>query len=442
MFVFVQWKGFVSQFQIMNKLRSSGRNAGENYDRFIPNRSATDFDYARFVLTERNQNPGGASSTSQLPWIDSYRRHLAEAYNMERPRILAFRNKPHALAEPIPKHIQSPPPSPPSSPPPSKTRICDWVLEAPNIMDDFSLNLLDWGSCNVLCVALGNKAFLWNALDSTTTKLVTVEEKDGPIASVSWAPNGRHLAIGLSSSHVQLWDSVSLKLLKTLRGRHEGLVGSLAWNKQILTTGGRDGKIVNNDVREGSQVGTYRGHQQEVCGLKWSSTGQLLASGGNDNFVHIWDRSMSSLNSATGSLHRLEHRGPVRALAWCPFERNLLASGGGIGDECIKFWNNSGMCRNSFETGSEVCALLWDKNAHQLLSSHGSRHNQLSLWKYPSMVNRQNFNGHDSRVLFMTLSPDECTVASAAGDESIQFWEIFGKPEASKPPFAHSNCIR
>ena len=31
-----------------------------------------------------------------------------------------------------------------------------------------------------------------------------------------------------------------------------------------------------------------RGHEQEVCGLKWSPSGTQLASGGNDNLLHIW----------------------------------------------------------------------------------------------------------------------------------------------------------
>ena len=30
------------------------------------------------------------------------------------------------------------------------------------------------------------------------------------------------------------------------------------------------------------------GHQQEVCGLKWSPSGGQLASGGNDNLLHVW----------------------------------------------------------------------------------------------------------------------------------------------------------
>ena len=49
-----------------------------------------------------------------------------------------------------------------------------------------------------------------------------------------------------------------------------------------------DGRIVNNDVRiRNHVVQTYEGHSQEVCGLKWSGSGQQLTSGGNDNLLHI-----------------------------------------------------------------------------------------------------------------------------------------------------------
>ncbi|XP_050919562.1 acyl-CoA-binding protein [Lathyrus oleraceus] len=37
-------------------------------------------------------------------------------------------------------------------------------------------------------------------------------------------------------------------------------------------------------------------------------------------------------------------------------------------------------------------------------------------------------NGHTSRVLYMTQSPDGCTVASAAADETLRFWNVFGNP--------------
>lgn len=155
-------------------------------------------------------------------------------------------------------------------------------------------------------------------------------------------------------SDVQLWDARAYKLLRTLGGCHSSRVGALEWNDQILTTGGMDGRIVNSDVRmRDHMVNTCRGHNAEVCGLRWSASGRQLASGGNDSLVHIWDRSMASSKSPTRWLHRLQdHTAAVRALAWCPFNENLLASGG---DRCIKFWNTcTAACLNTTDTSSSM----------------------------------------------------------------------------------------
>ncbi|KAG5224128.1 WD-40 repeat family protein [Salix suchowensis] len=412
----------------------------ENLDRFIPNRSAMDMDYAHFMLTEGRK--GKENPTGNSPSREAYKKQLADSLNINRTRILAFKNKPPAPVELIPQDYSL-----------NHKANSERTLDAPDIVDDFYLNLLDWGSSNVLAIALGNTVYLWDASDGSTSELVTVDEEDGPVTSVNWAPDGRHIAIGLNNSHVQLWDSTSNRQLRTLSGGHRSRVGSLAWNNHILTTGGMDGQIINNDVRIRSHiVETYRGHTQEVCGLKWSASGQQLASGGNDNLVHIWDRSTALSNSATQWLHRLEdHTSAVKALAWCPFQGNLLATGGGGGDRSIKFWNtHTGACLNSIDTGSQVCALLWNKNERELLSSHGFTQNQLTVWKYPSMVKMAELNGHTSRVLYMAQSPDGCTVATAAGDETLRFWNVFGVPEmAAKPaikakpePFSHLNRIR
>ncbi|KAG5026251.1 hypothetical protein AAZX31_08G224200 [Glycine max] len=431
-------------------------NSQEILDRFIPNRSAMDFDYAHYMLTEGNKK-GKEEKKNPLvmsPSREAYQKQLADAFNMNRTRILAFKSKPRTRrVELIPNSIFSPPPPPISSKhrrhiPQSSER----VLDAPDILDDFYLNLLDWGNNNVLSIALGNTVYIWDASYSSTAELVTVDEEEGPVTSVAWAPDGCHVAIGLNNSHVLLWDSNVSRLVRTLRGGHQARVGSLSWNNHILTTGGMDGRIVNNDVRVRHHIGeSYRGHQQEVCGLRWSPSGQQLASGGNDNVIHIWDRAMVSSNSPTRWLHRFEeHKAAVRALAWCPFQANLLASGGGGGDHCIKFWNtHTGACLNSVDTGSQVCALVWNKNERELLSSHGFTQNQLALWKYPSMLKKAELKGHTSRVLYMAQSPNGCTVASAAGDETLRFWNVFGTPQASKPapktnvePFANVNCIR
>ncbi|KAL8170575.1 hypothetical protein V2J09_022379 [Rumex salicifolius] len=399
-----------------------------------------DFDYAHYMLTEGCKK-NKENTTFSSPAKEAYHQQLREVFGMNRTRILAFKNKPPTLNETKAapwesSSLQQKPIKPRRNIP----QISERTLDAPDLIDDYYLNLLDWGSSNVVAVALGNTVYLWDAADGSTSELVSFDEDKGPVSSVSWAPDGQHIAVGLNSSEVQLWDSRENRQLRTIQGGHRGgRVGSLAWNNHILTTGGMDGLIFNNDVRVRDPiVATYRGHQQEVCGLKWSDSGQQLASGGNDNLLHIWDRASvaaSSTHRHRQWLHRLEeHSAAVKALAWCPFQSNLLATGGGGGDRTIKFWNtNTGACLNSVDTGSQVCSLLWSKNERELLSSHGFTQNQLTLWKYPSMVKMADLTGHTSRVLFMAQSPDGCTVVSAAADETLRLWNVFGTPEAAKP---------
>ena len=54
------------------------------------------------------------------------------------------------------------------------------------------------------------------------------------------------------------------------------------------------------------------------------------------------------------SIHFFNHDF-FQALDWCPFQRNLLATGGGTADRHIRFWNAAtGTCLNSVDTKSQV----------------------------------------------------------------------------------------
>jgi cell division cycle protein 20 (cofactor of APC complex) len=216
---------------------------------------------------------------------------------------------------------------------------------------------------------------------------------------------------------------------------HSSRITSLAWNKHILSSGSRDTTIVHHDVRIQNHVtAKLMAHKQEVCGLAWSHDGKTLASGGNDNLLCLWDASISDSKYAETPRSILtEHQAAVKALAWCPFERNVLASGGGTADRCIKFWNaSSGALLNSVDTGSQVCSLVWSQTDKELLSSHGYSENQLCLWKYPSMVRVKELTGHTARVLHMAASPNGQTVVSAAADETLRFWNVFAGTKSKK----------
>ena len=80
----------------------------------------------------------------------------------------------------------------------------------------------------------------------------------------------------------------------------------------------------------------------------------------------------------------------------------------------------------------QISGLVWSSHHHELLSSHGHPHNQLTIWSYPSLSRLASLRGHEARVLQLVLSPDGQTVASAGADETLRFWRCFTAADASK----------
>ena len=290
-------------------------------------------------------------------------------------------------------------------------------------------------------VALGDSVYLWNAGNGGITQLMQTTGEGSHVTSVAWSQKSNLMAIGTSNNEVQLWDTEKCKLVRNMPG-HCARVGALAWNGHMLSSGSRDATITHHDHRAAQhRVATLHGHQQEVCGLKWAPGGVQLASGGNDNLLNIWDERRVATAPPVFSFD--QHHAAVKALAWCPWQKNLLASGGGTADRMIRFWNsNSGAMLNEVDTHSQVCALQWSMHDKELVSSHGYSHNQLILWKYPSMVKVAELTGHTSRVLHMAQSPDGQTVVSAAADETLRFWKILsGGPDSKKEQKAKATSL-
>ncbi|XP_077414146.1 fizzy-related protein homolog isoform X2 [Vanacampus margaritifer] len=302
------------------------------------------------------------------------------------------------------------------------------VLDAPELQDDFYLNLVDWSAGNLLSVGLGACVYLWSACTSQVTRLCDLSVDGDSVTSVCWNERGSLVAVGTHKGYVQIWDAAGGRKLTSLEG-HSARVGALAWNGEQLSSGSRDRVILQRDIRTPpSAERRLQGHRQEVCGLKWSPDHQHLASGGNDNKLLVWNSS-----SLLPVQQYSDHLAAVKAIAWSPHQHGLLASGGGTADRCLRFWNTlTGQALQSTDTGLQVCNLAWSKHANELVSTHGYSQNQILVWKYPSLTQVAKLTGHSYRVLYLAVSPDGEAIVTGAGDETLRFWNIFSKTRCTK----------
>ncbi|KAI9592020.1 WD40-repeat-containing domain protein [Syncephalis fuscata] len=334
---------------------------------------------------------------------DVYAEEIARAYGVSLDqRILAFGAEPPSHERDDLRSIYNCPVKSPVAPKQTaqqRRRIATTAerkLDAPGIIDDYYLNLLDWSQHDILAVALDRVVYLWNSANGTVEELFEASEGDS-IASTG-------------------------KRMRTMRG-HRTRVTSMAWNSHTLSSGCRDGSIWQHDVRIAQhKMAELLGHTSDVCGLAWHYGGEMLASGGNDNIVNLWD----ARSSAAPRYTKANHTAAVKALSWCPWQPNLLATGGGSNDRCINIWNsNNGALLSTLNTGSQVSGLFWSPHDKELLSTHGHPDNQLTIWNYPSMARVIDIPAHETRVLYSALSPDGQMLATAAADETLKIWRVF-----------------
>jgi cell division cycle 20, cofactor of APC complex len=416
-------------------------------DRFIPNRGASsaiaNVGSGKLDLSDKRRSANGGEGSNLLasatddaiaalenlniddeepdnysrpsPNTVAYQDSLANACGVNlNTRILQFKPAPPESSKPIDLRQQYNRPLKPAGGNSAQFRrrvatAPERVLDAPGLIDDYYLNLLDWSSNNQVAIGLERNVYVWSA-DEGSVSCLLESSPDTYISSVKWSGDGAYVGVGLGTGEVQIWDVAEGVKIRSMFG-HDTRVGVMGWNKHLLSTGARSGLVFNHDVRIAEhKVAELVSHTSEVCGLEWRSDGAQLATGGNDNLVSIWDARSLNVPKFT----KTNHKAAVKALAWCPWNMNLLATGGGSYDRHIHFWNSTSGARvNSIDTGSQVTSLRWSPHYREIVSSSGFPDNSLSIWSYPTLVRNVEIPAHESRVLHSCLSPDGQMLATA-----------------------------
>ncbi|GLB44511.1 putative WD40 repeats [Lyophyllum shimeji] len=240
---------------------------------------------------------------------------------------------------------------------------------------------------NVLFFSRGNRIHYKNMTTSEEIgQLCKLQDSHGDLRIIECGGTDQPdiVALGTSKGLIQIWD---VKARKKISSWTTKSVTAMRWNGPVLTVGGMKGTIRHYDTRIAptskmkEQVRKVTRHQSRITSLEWNVDGKILASGDQSGTVYCWDaREKVPLDVGEFIQRRkkLQHPGAISALAFCPWQPKLLASGDIEGT--IHLWNINALSPHSnaatpgkLELGSPITSLHFSPQCKELLSTQGCK---------------------------------------------------------------------
>ncbi|OJW12373.1 MAG: hypothetical protein BGO49_21205 [Planctomycetales bacterium 71-10] len=257
------------------------------------------------------------------------------------------------------------------------------------------------------------------------------------VEAVAFGPDGRTIAglgvgwDGAPYSAVTVWDGDARRGRVLLRT--PGKVDAMAFSpdgRTLATAGGESRTVTLWDAADGSERLSLPEHAAPVWSVAFAPDGRLAAASGvvpamadpaaedRRGEIKIWDVS----GARPACLRRLVgHDYGVAAAVFSPDAR-LLASGGF--DRGIKLWDpEAGECRADLTGHIGWVAALAFSPVEPLLAS-GSHDRTIRLWDLRDGTCRAVLEGHAGNVYSVAFAPDGRRLASGSLDGAVRIWDV------------------
>jgi WD40 repeat protein len=293
-------------------------------------------------------------------------------------------------------------------------------------------------------------------------------EREKPLKTVAFSPDGSQFVTGGDNGLVQLWSAETGAPADALTGQGESIIaaafapdGSLFtaannktvihWDPQapwtlartigkvddptvfqdrvlaldfspdgklLLTAGGepsRSGELKIWNVADGTLARAFKEpHSDTIFSARFSPEGDRIATSAADRFVKLW-------NAADGSFIRaLEgHTHHVLGVAWRLDGKTLVS---GSADNTMKVWDSTtGEQKRTIQgLKKEVTSLVFVGDSPRAIVSAGD--NTVRLYNMDSGGNERNFGGANDFVYSAAASADGKLVAGGGQDGVLRLW--------------------
>jgi WD40 repeat protein len=233
--------------------------------------------------------------------------------------------------------------------------------------------------------------------------------------AVAFSPDGKTLALACTSA-VRLWDVAAQRESAVLPASTEVAAMAFSPNGKLLATGNWDNNIHVWDVATQRQVGTLRGHTQQLRTVAFSRDGKILASGGLDHTVRLWDVA------AQKQITKFErHAALVRSLSFSSDGKTLASTGI---DGTVQLYDVVAMQWRTSLPGQRTTIepVTFSPDAKKLATGGGD--GTIRVWDSETRDMVAILRGHTFPLMSLAYAPDGQTLVSGCYDGSVKVWDL------------------
>jgi len=193
-------------------------------------------------------------------------------------------------------------------------------------------------------------------------------------------------------------------------------------------------RVLGQIAFDGGARRTLEGHQDRVWSVAISPDARLVASGGQDSMIRLWDAQTGQMLQTLRG-HDAERR--VYDLAFFPDGQRLASASQ---DETVAIWDiRSGQIIRRWDAESGLLwALAISPNGQYILT--GGQNGLLKLWNAQDGTLLHTMRGHISSIIAVAISSDGLRMASGGADRLVRLWDLAsGKLEATL--VGHSDVV-